>query len=343
MWSFAEDSLDRAHRLLNDALALTGDNALLVSALGMLHILYTDAGVGDAARHIEAAEQYARRLESLAPDSVGLHALRGGLHWRRGEIREAIASLTRAHELEPNRADVLANLCYAYLLAGQDDRAREAADLTVRLDPLTPLFQCMPGFCEAMAGRSQAAVPHYRRFLEMDPSNPAAYLYLAWTLAEAGETAEALEKASELTRRFPESPFGRFGLALAHALRGETTAGKAALTSDVRRLSRTSEAFARPLACILAMLGDLEGAIDALEDAVRLGLAHYPVLAHRSRLLAPLRGHPRFQRLLEVVRERWERGGTSAEDLAQPSPAAVGLHDAASSRPVSGKDDGRTT
>ena len=316
MWTFTTGSLDRAYRLLNDALALTGDNVLLLSALGVLHVLYTEAGGADPARHLEAAEGCARRLEALDPDSFGLHALRGVLRWRRGEIREAIASLSRAHELQPNRPDVLAQLCYAHLLAGHDERAREAADLLVRLDPLTPLFQCMPGFCEGMAGRFAAAVPHYRRFLEMDPSNPAAHLYLAWTLAEAGERAEALEQASTLAREFPETVFGHLGLGLAHALRGDMTAGKAALTHDVRQMSRTSEAFARPLACILTMLGDFDAALDALEDAVRLGLAHYPVLAHRSSLLAPLRDQPRFQRLLEVVRERWARGGTSAGDLA---------------------------
>ncbi|HSQ30749.1 MAG TPA: hypothetical protein VLN49_12915, partial [Gemmatimonadaceae bacterium] len=56
-----------------------------------------------------------------------------------------------------------------------------------------------------------------------------------------------------------------------------------------------------------------------LQNLVDGGFAHYPYLARGWVQIAPLRTHPRFQRLLDVVRERWERGGTSAADLAAGS------------------------
>ncbi len=59
-----------------------------------------------------------------------------------------------------------------------------------------------------------------------------------------------------------------------------------------------------------------EGAIDALEDSVRLGNCHYPYYAHRATILGALRENPRFRQLLEVVRQRWERGGAAVGDAA---------------------------
>jgi TolB-like protein/tetratricopeptide (TPR) repeat protein len=306
MWIFTVASLDRAKQLVNDAQALVGVNARLTAALGLVHLNYVQTGQVDPRSHVEAANACVAQLAAIEPDSFHLHFLRGWLQWGRGEIREAIASLSRAHELEPSNSDALALLAYAYLLAGQDARAREAAELGVRLDPLTPLFQCMPGFCHLFAGRPSAAIVHYRRFYEMDPANPAAHLFFAWALSENSENDEALRVAKGLALGFPGTVFGQLGRAFAHSLDGEPEAGLALMTNDVRSLSPNSETFARLIAALLARMGDADGAIDALEDAVRLGNSHYPYLSSGSITLTRLRGHPRFEALLDVVRERWQ-------------------------------------
>lgn len=88
------------------------------------------------------------------------------------------------------------------------------------------------------------------------------------------------------------------------------------VSTEMRAHSARSDAFARPLAVLLARTGAIGAALDALEDSIGLGLAHYPYLARNSRAFAGMRDHPRFRRLLDVVRDRWERGGTSAADLA---------------------------
>lgn len=317
MWTFTVPSLDRALQLLNDAQSLVADNARLVAALGFVHMNYVETGQVDPVRHLQEADACLAKLSALEPDSFHIAFLRGWLHWRRGEIREALSRLTRARDLEPNSSDVECLLCYAYILAGQDDRAREAADAGVRLDPLTPLFQCMPGFCDMMGGRPDTAIAHYRRFFEMDPGNPAAHMFLTWSLAEAGQRTEALTIANGLAQRFPGTVFGELGAAFACGLRGERQEGLAILGAQLRSLSRHSEMLARFIATTAAELGDADGAIDALQDCVRLGFCHYPYLERRATILRTLRVHPRFQEILEVVRARWERGGTSATDLSQ--------------------------
>jgi len=49
-------------------------------------------------------------------------------------------------------------------------------------------------------------------------------------------------------------------------------------------------------------VGDRDGAIDLLGCAVDRGFTHYRFLAHGDPHLASLRGHPRFERLLERAR-----------------------------------------
>jgi serine/threonine protein kinase/tetratricopeptide (TPR) repeat protein len=319
VWLFSPASLDRAIHLLQNALDLIGENALLLAALGTAHIVYLETGQAAAAQHLEAVERCVDRLRAVDRESFGFHWLRGWLHFKRGEVREALASLERARALEPNNPDVETVLCYAYIMAGRDAEARQAADRAVALDPLTPLLQCMPGFCDVMAGRAAAAVPHYRRFRAMDPDNPAAALFLAGTLAHAGQRDEAIAIGETLGASHPESAFGLLGAALAGALRGDTIAVRQRLTGQVRATSKQAEMFARYLADVLALVGEHDAAMDALDDCVRLGFSHYPFLAYHDRLLDPVRDHPRFQRVLEIVRGRWERGGASVEDRAETS------------------------
>ena len=314
MWTFTVASLDRAYQLLTDAQARIGTNARLVAAVGVVHLNYLETGQVDPVHHLAAADACVKTLATIDADSFNLAYLRGWVHLKRGETREAVASLSHARELEPNNSDVVATLCYALILAGQDERAREVADAGVELDPLTPLFQCMPGFCEIVAGRPRAAIPAYRRFFEMDSSNPVAHFFLGWMLCEADERVEAEAVFDRMAGLFSGTVFGQLARAYVHALRGEYAAGLEIMNGDLRSVTRHSETFARILGGLLTMLGDFDGAIDALEDSVRLGNSHYPYLAERVSIYAALREQPRFQQLLEVVRQRWERGGASAAD-----------------------------
>jgi tetratricopeptide (TPR) repeat protein len=281
--------------------------------------LYLETGQANLESHVVAAAECARRLEEVEPNATGLLLLRSSIHRRRGELREAIGLLERIRSREPNSPDALGNLAYLYFLSGEDDRGLAAAQEAIAVDPLTPLLRCMPGFYELVQGRAAAGVPHYRKTLAMDPTNPVAHFFLLIMLAHAGETGEAIALGERLGHEYASTVFGAMGFAFARALAGDLAAANAALTPELRAASKQSEMFGRFLADLFSISNQPEAALDALEDAVSLGLAHYPFLARHDRLLDPIRGEPRFERLLEVVRGRWDRGGTSAADLSEVS------------------------
>jgi serine/threonine protein kinase/tetratricopeptide (TPR) repeat protein len=316
LWTFTVPSMERARRLVENALALVGDNPRLLATLGAIRNFYLETGDGDLSEHLAAAEQCARRLGDLEPDSAAVFWLRGSIHLRRGEIRESIEVLERAYALEPNNADVVLVLAYACTISGRDARARHWADEAILLDPLTPLLQCMPGFCEHVQGRSTEALPYYRKFIAMDPMNPAAHFFLLSILLHTGDTDEIIRVGTHLAREFPDTPFGQIAVAYLHAARGDKRAAMAAMTPELRASTKRSELFARSLASLYGSIGETDAAFEAVRDAVRFGLSHYPFLSQHDHLLDSVRGDPRFIQLLEVVRGRWERGGASAADHA---------------------------
>jgi TolB-like protein/Tfp pilus assembly protein PilF len=323
MWSFGPASLARSRELIQFALSRIGENPALVSALGFIAIHLISAGGADIAAEAAAADECARKLARLAPDSFGRYALEGLLHWRKGEIREAIATLSAAHEREPSNVDAVTYLEYSYLMAGRDDRAREVSKLVVALDPITPLMQVMPAFCDLMTGRAREVLDKYAEFASREPLNPLAQFWLLCIRAEAGDLPGMRECAADIHSRWPGMEFGLAAKITLDLLDHPERAATLAVPPSLRTLSAEGESISRSLAWLFGRLGAHEAALDALEDCVARGLAHYPHLARDSQSLAGVRAHPRFQRLLATVRERWERGGTAAEDLVSARAATV--------------------
>ena len=306
MWTFSVPSLLHGASLLESAIDRIGENALLLGALGHAHIMMVETGDPSAPTHLVEARRCADRARALAPDSFEARWLAGLLHFRHGEIREAIDEFGLARRAQPNNADIACLQSYMYILAGRDDEARQAADDAIAIDPLTPLLQCMPGFCEWSRGRLDAAEPFYRRYMAMDPLNPSARQFLLQLLAHQGRSAEAITLGRAIATELPGTVYGQMSKVFTLALEGRTDEARRAVTDEMRSSAKHSEVFARIIGELLVLCGDTDGALDCLEQCVQLGMSNYPFLATHNRLLQPLRGQPRFERLLERVRSSWE-------------------------------------
>jgi hypothetical protein len=100
---------------------------------------------------------------------------------------------------------------------------------------------------------------------------------------------------------------GRGALFLAHALAGNRRDARAALTPDIEAAATATDLFPRILAQGYALAGLPERALDCLVIAVERGFINHPYLARHDPFLESLRSDPRFQQLMETVRDRWER------------------------------------
>lgn len=306
MWRFSEKALDRARRHVEHAMALGGENELCCATLGHIYVQYVNEAVRTGEAWLERTEECAERCFALNPESGHGWALRGAVHFRRGEFEEAARAFQRAREDRPDDPQTLLMLGYLYALKGREEKAAPLFERLIAVDPLTPMNRGMPGFLAWLRGRWTEAIPHYATFREMDPDNPFAVFCHAWILSQAGRRQEAAAMLEALEENVSHPVFAAWSAALRHALRGEGEAAVEAVSPALEGAAEGDEMFSRGLAEVYALAGEPELALRWLERAVELGFANYPFLAEHAPLLEPLRGEPAFDTLLERVRRDWE-------------------------------------
>jgi tetratricopeptide (TPR) repeat protein len=122
IWQFSRDGLDRARRHIANAESIVGENALLATTLGHIHIMYLEAGIDPDPSHLAEAAACAERAFRLDPESARAHWISGHVHFTRGEVSQALAAFERARRGAPDEPDMLLMLGYMYALVGRNQR-----------------------------------------------------------------------------------------------------------------------------------------------------------------------------------------------------------------------------
>ncbi len=305
-WRWRRESIDHAVQLLRHGLEIIGDNALLYAALGLTYLQYRDAGLDLSERPLIEAGICEQKVSALEARSAAGLRLRGWLHYAHGRIQEAVRDLKAALDIDGNNADSMLLLCNCYLISGRVSFARQFIARLMAVDPLTPLTRCFPAFADVMEGNFAQSVGPYRQMFEMDPSNPMARLFYIWILilnqreVEAGVILEGF--APEMRETLP----ARIAFFLVYAMAGEREKAEAVLTPEIEDVATASDVFPRFLAQGFALAGLPAKAIHWLEIAVARGFVNYPFLTRHDPAFVSLRLDPRFERLMETVRVRWE-------------------------------------
>ena len=306
-WRWRRDSIDHAVQLLREGLAIIGDNVRLHAALGVAYLQYREAGIDFGDRPLLEAEKCASKLFELERDSSAGLQLRGWIRYSRGLVQEAVHDLKAALDIEPNNADTLLLLSNCYLISGRVSSARPLVTRLLAVDPLTPVTRCMPAWADILDGKFAAALEPYRQMVEMDPSNPMARLFYTWVLVINHMEHDVGALVDECPSDVRDTVPARIAFFLAFALAGKHGEAQAVLTPQVEAAARATDVFARFLAHGFALAGMAERAMRWLEVAVDRGFINYPFLARHDPVFRLLRSEARFKRLLEVVRDRWER------------------------------------
>ena len=306
-WRWRGDAIDHAIQLLQNGLALVGDNARLYAALGHAYLQYREAGIDVGERPLQEAEACAGKVFALEPASPSALLLSGWIHYSRGRIQDAVHDLKAALQIDANSADTLLLLTDCYLISGQVSAARPLIERALLLDPLNPVTRCMPGFAELLDGNFAAAVDPYRQMCEMDPGNPMGRLFYVGVLVLNRWTDTARAVANAFPPEVRDTVPARIAFFLTGALAGEGSDAPAAQTEEIERLATAADVFPRMIAQGYALAGIPERALHWLAIAVDRGFINHPFLAQYDPCFANLRGLPQFQQLMEIVRGRWKR------------------------------------
>jgi adenylate cyclase len=288
----------RAIDLFEEAIALEPGYARAHAGLGLawsvVHHNAPQIRPDDALARAEAAARRALELDPTLPDA---HAALGYTYVWLWRWDDALRELARAVELNPNHSR--SRQWYGEVLAqtGRTAEAESQLRQAVALDPLSPVAHGNLGLVFFLSGRVPEAIAQLEATQRMDPGLgfPLLLLHRAYLLAGRHDEARAAG------RRFAELDSSRdaadvVALVDAVADADRRDAGRAVL-------ERWRQA-ARPdwvdIAFYHVLMGDHDAALDALER----GLAERAPMMSTVRvspLWGSLRGHPRFERIVEGV------------------------------------------
>jgi Flp pilus assembly protein TadD len=175
-------NLDAAIDALQQALALVPEN---VEAVAMLGASLTQAG--RPAEAVALLEPFARRepadVDVLTARAIALAKLR--------RFDEARTELSRARLEDPSNGRLLLEAGTIDLMAGERDRAREAWNTALGLNPNLARAHTSLAVLSLEERRPGDAVAHLKAAGALDPREYRTILGIGLSLAAAGRTAEA--------------------------------------------------------------------------------------------------------------------------------------------------------
>ena len=220
---------------------------------------------------LEEADFESRRALELEPDSSDAHAARGFVLFLQGEMEAAEASFSQAMRLDPLQFES------RYLLGRirfQQGRHEEAAELFDEATAAREDYQA--AFFGAQArealGSTADAAEHYRmalevaeRHMDLNPDDPRAATMRAVSLCRIGRLDEGKAWAEKALEIDPADAGVRYNVA-----------------------------------CLFALEGEPERAIDCLEEAIAAGFGNRAWI-RQDPDLASLKDNPRFEELVSGV------------------------------------------
>lgn len=120
-----------------------------------------------------------------------------------GQIESALLLLEQAHEVAPERADVLETLADAYAANGDPVLASMTFLELAELVPERPEYLLFSAHSLIEAGDRRGAVDRYQRYLGIRPEDRAVWVALSGLYEEMGQLGEALEALLAAERAGP--------------------------------------------------------------------------------------------------------------------------------------------
>ena len=262
------------------------------------------SGLNRDLQPLKEAEAEGQALLELAPDAPYGHALLGYIDYERGNLPQAVKHFLSALEREPNDTDTLFYLGISYLSADQMDQAAKTSKKLIGCDPLNPFAWILSGGRSWFIGQPEDALKSLHRNLKLDPQNLIVQWSIGYTYATLGEFSKAAKYVTHMRENAPDVPYTRQLQALVNALNGNNKRALECLATvevaalDAHNKFHLSESF--------AMAGDIDRALNIVEQAIDEGFYPYSFIAEHCQFMAPLRKTLQWAAILAKVQHRVE-------------------------------------
>jgi len=313
MWSGTADGLERAERELHEGIKVSGESPILLEGLAEVHLTSYEAGIKADEETLFEAEELARRISALQPDSAHSHYLHGRIERFRGSCTRAIGYWERAVAIDPDHAGSLHLLYHSYALQlGRPDIAAPLRRRVLEHDPLNPLYWISTGWYHWMSGDLEAALAVWHKLeAGLWGGEFAAWstLFKAYVYLWQEREEDARRSLDGVLERDSVQFTTEWALLLKTAMDGGGEECREILSEESRLFLWNDPEAVWPLTSAYALAGEKDEALDWLEHCVERGWINYPLFAQRDPLLESIRGEERFTELMDRVKRDWEALG----------------------------------
>ena len=204
--AYQEDRIENAKDLLLGILKAQPNH---LNSLLLISDIYYKEG------NIEQCIEFLSRFISLAPNHLPASKLLGYLYLRVGNPAAAI-KLLEGLVSRYNDAQLFALLGSAYLGGGDLEKGSELLQKAVQLDPESADIRTQLAMGLSASGAEDAAISELKAVIELDPGFIRGDVMVIQTYMENKDYAKALEAASEMQARHPDSPLPDYYAGMAY-------------------------------------------------------------------------------------------------------------------------------
>ena len=267
--------------------------------------LFTNTSLNSAKQLFEQAisidPAYARAHCGVADCSAFIHQYYGRDQDLLDEIK---ARSTRALELAPELAEAHASRGLAYYVTEDYGNADPAFAIAVELDPNLFEAHFYWGRACVSQGKSEEAAKHLYKAMAVSPQDEQAPGLLIQILADLGRTEEmnrvarrTIDNGLRKLEREPDNARACLSAAVGYFRLGDF-AGVKRQISLTRTMDSEDNTVNYNMACLFALIGDQDDALDCLEHSLGAGMNLKSWVENDSDL-SSLRDHPRYIALVE--------------------------------------------
>ncbi|HEV7734507.1 MAG TPA: sulfatase-like hydrolase/transferase [Candidatus Binatia bacterium] len=236
-------------------------------------------------------------IVAASPENVTARNILAFAATRQGDMKEAEREYRASLEYQPNQHRVYGALGGLALARGDLDQAEVLVRRALELAPTFVEGMSNMGFIAALRGDQQTAESWYQRAIALDPTYPHVYRRFADLYYDREDWTHAAEYYRRVLALLP----AHFEVLIQAGNAARFLDDPAGAERDYDEAARVRpDSWVPPynIACLRALQGNPQAALDLLERAVDLGFRH-PRLLDENDDFATLRGLPEWSVLVE--------------------------------------------
>ena len=326
IWRYEPAANREAEALLGQAMDSMPDNALLHATIGWLYCQDVNIGVAGPVEVAPRATEHIERALALDPECGLAWTCKGwmlamGLKGEtEGRVQQELLLLRYAADLDSDPV-AIATATWCCWLVGWENEGAAWGERLMALDPLTSVNVILASCGPLTKGDMETTLTTAERGYRLAPTRGVSSFWRGWCLAYAGRESAAI---ADLRGARDLGGWGHLAVVLAAALEGDEAGAIRSFREGADLVSHNPQ-WMLHAAEVLARANRIDESLDWLDRAVKSGVVNWRFMSEYDPLLAPLRGHPRFEALMAEAKNRQaEFLALHGERGAQPPAASAG-------------------